>query len=80
MGEHKLAAGGRSEKKRKTWTPDDVVMPYDDEKAAGRNCANFECPFWDDLGDYELRCSAGGDNDDPYIEECQKYIPEYGGA
>ena len=45
-------------------------------KSAGRNCANFECNFWDDTGSYEQRCSAGDCYDDPYIEECQEYIPE----
>lgn len=55
-------------------------MPYEHEKSEGRNCVNFNCHFWDDTGAYEQRCSAGDGNDDPYIEECDKYTPEHDGA
>ena len=45
-------------------------------KTEGRNCDNLDCQYWDDSGKYEQMCSAGIDDDDPYIEECNQYIPE----
>lgn len=55
-------------------------MGYEKEKMTGVDCANFTCKFYDDTGTYEQKCSAGDEGDNPYLPECDRYIPEHDGA
>jgi len=57
-----------------------LVMPYDEEKNEGRKCANFTCQFYDETGTYEQGCCAGDEDDNIYLPDCDKYIPEHDGA
>ena len=50
--------------------------PYAEEKAEGRNCCNHSCQFWDEF--YEQHCSAAHSDGEPYIDDCERYIPERG--
>ena len=58
----------------------DAAICYVQEKCAGLNCANFNCRFYDDTDTYEQKCMAGDSDDNPFLPECDKYIPEnFGG-